>query len=139
MFKIGNINNARFCLAVLMIAYFNTILKIFHKNGIYTLADLKAFAEKWYGTEDKGKYRSPKNALYKFVAYHFLNGEITYDRIVPSELGLGSEIYNHFNIPGYDHYNYFVTKHGKLMKVVKPLSTTESKNIYIKIPLYTSI
>ena len=105
--------------------------EVFHKYGIYTLEDLIAFAEKWYGTEDKGKYRSPKNALYKFVAYHFLNGEITYDRIVPSELGLGSEIYNHFNNPGYDHYNYFVTKHGKLMKVVKPLSTTEGKNIYI--------
>ncbi|MBR5277494.1 MAG: fasciclin domain-containing protein [Bacteroidaceae bacterium] len=105
--------------------------EVFHKYGIYTLEDLIAFAEKWYGTEDKGKYRSPKNALYKFVAYHFLNGEITYDKIVPSELGLGSEIYNHFNNPGYDHYNYFVTKHGKLMKVVKPLSTTEGKNIYI--------
>ena len=105
--------------------------EVFNKYGIYSLNDLIAFAEKWYGTEDKGNYASPKNALYKFVAYHFLNGEITYDRIVPSESGLGSEIYNNFNNPGHDHYNYFVTKYGKLIKVLKPLSTTDGQNIYI--------
>ena len=105
--------------------------EVFNKYGIYSLNDLIAFAEKWYGTEDKGNYASPKNALYKFVAYHFLNGEITYDRIVPSESGLGSEIYNNFNNPGHDHYNYFVTKYEKLIKVLKPLSTTDGQNIYI--------
>ena len=105
--------------------------EVFHKYGIYSLNDLIAFAEKWYGTEEKGNYASPENALYKFVAYHFLNGEITYDRIVPSESGLGSEIYNNFNNSGHDHYNYFVTKYGKLIKVLKPLSTTDGHNIYI--------
>ena len=39
--------------------------EVFHKSGIYTIDDLKAFAEKWYGSEDKDNPRSPKNALYK--------------------------------------------------------------------------
>ncbi len=73
--------------------------EVFHKHGIYSLKELIAFAEKWYGTEDKGIYTSPKNALYKFVAYHFLNGEMTYNKIVPSESGLGSEIYIFFQQP----------------------------------------
>ncbi|MBR5849119.1 MAG: fasciclin domain-containing protein, partial [Bacteroidaceae bacterium] len=46
--------------------------EVFHKYGIDSLTELIAFAEKWYGTEEKGNYASPKNALYKFVAYHFV-------------------------------------------------------------------
>ena len=105
--------------------------EVFHKNGIYTLADLKGFAEKWYGTEDKDNPRSPKNALYKFVAYHFVEGELPYNMIVPSESGYMEGFYNYVFVPGYDLYNYFPTMMGKLMKVLKPLSTTEAQNIYI--------
>ena len=49
--------------------------EVFHANGIYNLDDLVAFAEKWYGTEEKGNYKNPKNALYKFVAYHFVEAK----------------------------------------------------------------
>ena len=105
--------------------------EVFHKNGIYTLADLKAFAEKWYGTEDKDNPRSPKNALNKFIAYHFVEGELPYNMIVPSESGYKEGAYNYVFVPGYDLYNYFPTMMGKLMKVLKPLSTTEAQNIYI--------
>ena len=105
--------------------------EVFHKNGIYTLADLKAFAEKWYGTEDKDNPRSPKNALNKFIAYHFVEGELPYNMIVPSESGYKEGIYNYIFVPGHDLYNYFPTMMGKLMKVLKPLSTTEAQNIYI--------
>ena len=55
---------------------------IFAKEGIYTLDDLKAFAEKWYGTEDRDNPQSPRNALNKFIAYHFLDRELNYNMIV---------------------------------------------------------
>ena len=105
--------------------------EVFRENGIRTLDDLKMFAEKWYGTEDKGNYASPKNALYKFVAYHFVEGEIPYNRIVLSRSGTPTELYDSIIIPGYDLYNYYPTMLGKLMKVLKPLSTTDRQNIYI--------
>ena len=103
--------------------------EVFHKQGIYTLDDLKAFAEKWYGTEDRDNPRSPKNALNKFVAYHFIDGEVPYNRIVPSPSG--SRNFNLIYIPGNDLYNYFTTLQGTLMKALKPLSTTEGLNIYL--------
>ena len=106
--------------------------EVFHKNGIYTLVDLKAFAEKWYGTEDKDNPRSPKNALNKFIAYHFVEGELPYNMIVPSESGYGENgFYDSVFVYNHDLYNYFPTMLGKLMKVLKPLSTTEAQNIYI--------
>ena len=105
--------------------------EVFHKNGIYSIADLKAFAEKWYGTEDKDDPKSPRNALYKFVAYHFVEGELPYNMIVPSESGYKEGLYNYVFVPGYDLYNYFPTMMGKLMKVLKPLSTADGSNIYI--------
>ena len=104
---------------------------VFNSQGIYTLDDLKAFAEKWYGTEDKDNPKSPRNALYKFVAYHFVEGELPYNMIVPSESGYKEGAYNYVFVPGHDLYNYFPTMMGKLMKVLKPLSTTEAQNIYI--------
>ena len=103
--------------------------EVFHKYGIYTIDDLKAFAEKWYGSEDKDNPRSPNNALYKFVAYHFIDGEVPYNRIVPSRSG--SENFDVIYVPGHDLYNYFTTLQGKLMKALKPLSTTNGQNIYI--------
>ena len=105
--------------------------EVFHKNGIYILADLKAFAEKWYGTEDKDNPHSPKNALNKFIAYHFVEGELPYNMIVPSESGLIENGYVSTIVPGYDLYNYYPTMMGKLIKVLKPLSTPNGRNIYI--------
>ena len=105
--------------------------EVFNKYGIYTLDDLKTFAEKWYGSEEKGNNRNPKNALYKFVAYHFVEGELPYNRIVYSRSGSNEDIYDKIFIPGYDLYNYYSTMLGKLMKVLKPLITTDGKNIYI--------
>ena len=83
--------------------------EVFNANGIYTLADLKTFAEKWYGTEDKDDPKSPHNALYKFVAYHFVEGELPYNMIVPSESGLIENGYVSTIVPGYDLYNYYST------------------------------
>jgi uncharacterized surface protein with fasciclin (FAS1) repeats len=106
--------------------------EVFHKNGIYNLDDLKAFAEKWYGTEEKGNYKNPKNALYKFVAYHFVEGEIPYNRVVLSRSGvIDGEDFDYYYIPGFDLYNYYPTMQGTLLKALKPLSTTDGLNIYL--------
>ena len=102
--------------------------EVYNANGIYNLDDLVAFAEKWYGTEDRGDYRSPRNALYRFVAYHFVEGELAYNRLVPTPSGAGQ--YENSCIPGFDLYNYFTTMYGKLLKVLKPLSKG-SQNVYI--------
>ena len=104
--------------------------KVFNENGIYSLDDLKAFAEKWYGTEAKGNYKDPKNALYKFVAYHFVEGEIPYNRIVLSKSGTVSD-FDKYYVAGHDLYNYYPTMQGTLMKAMRPLSTTDGRNIYL--------
>ena len=106
--------------------------EVFHKYGIYTLDDLKAFAEKWYGTKEKGNYKNPENALYKFVAYHFVEGEIPYNRVVLSRSGvIDGEYFDNYYIPGMDLYNYYPTMQGTLLKALKPLSTTDGLNIYL--------
>ncbi len=102
--------------------------EVFNKNGIYTLDELKAFAEKWYGTEDKENPKSHKNALYKFVAYHFTKGEMPYNKLIISRSH--SQSFQHYDI-NYDITDYFESISGRLMKIVKPLSTTDGQNIYL--------
>ena len=104
--------------------------QVFNENGIYSLEDLKAFAEKWYGTEDRDNPKSPKNALWKFVAYHFVEGEIAYNRVVPSRSALGASFDENY-IPGFDLYNYYITMQNTIVKALKPLSTTDGLNIYL--------
>ena len=49
---------------------------VMNANGISSLAELTAYAESIYGTEAKGSYTDPENALYKFVAYHLLDRQM---------------------------------------------------------------
>ena len=62
------------------------------QNWSDVLAIIKQRAEAAYGTEDSGDLTSPKNAVNRFVAYHFLEGRIPYDRFV-----------KHFNEYGYKY------------------------------------
>ena len=103
--------------------------EVFNNNGIYTLDDLKRFAEKWYGTEDRDNPCSPKNALYKFVAYHFVPRELTYNKIIPMQVG-GYSL-EELVVAGHDCYDYFETMLGRLMKVTKPLSSKDGLYMYI--------
>ncbi len=105
---------------------------VFNTNGIYALADLKVFAEKWYGTEDRDNTHSPRNALHKFVSYHFLNREIPYNGIVYHGIS-APNIFDPEDImlPNTDRCDYYETMQGRLMKVIKPLSTPDGQNIYI--------
>lgn len=109
---------------------------VFAKNGIRNLDDLKEFAEKWYGTEDREDPTSPNNALYKFVSYHFLDRELNYNLIV--QYNLEHETYksesNGGLIPTVDRVDYFETMQGTLVKAIKPLSSSEpekAQNIYL--------
>ena len=99
---------------------------VFHKQGIENIDDLVAFAEKWYGTEDRGNFESPRNALNKFVAYHIIEGEYPSNKILPQgekyDIALGKK---------YPRVDYFETMQGTLMKVVKPYGTQDAANIYI--------
>ena len=45
--------------------------------GIHTLDELVAYAEQYYGTDDRGDYTSEANALHKFVAYHILDRQMS--------------------------------------------------------------
>ncbi len=110
--------------------------EVFNANGIYTLDDLKTFAEKWYGTEEKDNYRNPKNALYKFVSYHFVPRELAYNDIIFHDIEYTTRYSGKFSseklmIPGFDRYDYFETMQGPLMKVTKPLSTAQGIDVFI--------
>ena len=108
--------------------------EVFNAAGIYTLADLKSFAEKWYGTEDNDNPRSPRNALYKFVAYHFVPRELPYNSIVPLKIKRNeNSIYTLTDLiaPGHDCFDYMETMLGKLIKVTKPLSSADGAWVYI--------
>ena len=99
---------------------------VFHSNGINNLADLRAFAEKWYGTEDRDNPKSQRNALYKFVAYHFIPRELPYNKLIISH-----EKGKMCHYIGYDITDYFETMCHHMMKIVKPLSSEEGKDIFI--------
>ncbi|MBR5511621.1 MAG: fasciclin domain-containing protein [Bacteroidaceae bacterium] len=102
--------------------------EVFNANGIYTLADLKCFAEKWYGKEETDNPRSPRNALNKFVAYHFVPREMPHNKIVPYAI---NENFDNIMPTIYDRYDYYETMQGTLMKVVKPMSKPEGRETYI--------
>ncbi|MBR2607201.1 MAG: fasciclin domain-containing protein [Bacteroidaceae bacterium] len=104
---------------------------VFHENGIYTIDDLVAFAEKWYGTKEKDNFKNPNNALYKFVSYHFVPRELPHNKIVPYDLLNYAYDFDKHMPTLYDRYDYFETMQGTLMKVVKPLSKTEGSDTYI--------
>jgi len=64
---------------------------VYHRNGIYTMDDLQAYAKKIYDEtypEDAGKYddnpKHRKNPLNRFVSYHLLNRIGQYNSWVPS-------------------------------------------------------
>ena len=100
--------------------------EVFRANGINNLTDLKAFAEKWYGTEDSDSLQSPRNALYRFVAYHFLDRELPYDKLVITKYYDDNYYY-----PRFDLYDYFEMANGRMMKITKPLSTVDGGSIFL--------
>ena len=100
--------------------------EVFRANGISNIEELRVFCEKWYGTENRDNPKSPNNALFKFVAYHFVDRELPYEKLTVNKFGK-KELY----YPLYDQYDYFETAMGKLIKVTKPLSTADGMDTFI--------
>ena len=109
---------------------------VFAAEGIYSVEELQAFAEKYYGTEDRDNPESPNNALYKFVAYHFLERELNYNLMV--QYNLVHDSYKSESSGGMvanvDRVDYFETMLGTMIKVCKPLSCEDpylAQNIFL--------
>ena len=105
---------------------------VFKVNGIETVEQLRDYCEGWYGTEDRDDPSSPRNALYKFVAYHILDRQLLY----ASGTGPGGFIMENYEdnykseemMYGnkFDRYDYFETKLPyTLIKVTRPLTSVE--------------
>ena len=109
---------------------------VFAENGINNVDDLIEKCYEWYGREDELEFTSPNNALYKFVAYHFLDRELNYNLMVQYKLehdSYKSEGSTGLR-PDIDRVDYFETLLGKLVKVCKPLSSSkveESQNLFL--------
>ena len=58
--------------------------KVFTAAGITTISQLVSYAEKQYGTADKGNYTSRENALNKFVSYHLLDRQLPSNEMIYS-------------------------------------------------------
>ncbi len=46
-------------------------------NGITDVASMEQYAKTYYGSEDLGNYKSEKNPLNRFIAYHMLNRKLS--------------------------------------------------------------
>lgn len=104
---------------------------VFAQNGIDNLETLIEKCYEWYGTEDKDIFTSSKNALNKFIAYHFLERELNYNLMIqynmdhPSYKSEG----NGGMMPNLDRSDYFETMQGTLVKVTKPLSSKKTEDV----------
>lgn len=58
--------------------------EVFAAAGIRNLADLVAYAKRYYGEEDLDDYTSPRNPLNRFIAYHMLDRQIHTNEFVYS-------------------------------------------------------
>ncbi len=104
----------------------NTLLQ---SKGINDLDELIAFAQTWYDDEDPDNFKSPENALHKFVLYHIIDRQLQYS----SSTGPGGFImYGYENVQAnysstrnlnqnFDSYEYYETMLPYTMiKVTKP-------------------
>lgn len=108
--------------------------ELYASKGINTVEELAEFAEKWYGTEAKGDYRNPKNALHQFILYHIVDRQLLYS----SSTGPGGFIMENYENEGYssmvnlnqrfDSYEYYETMLPfSMIKVTKPYTNEELK------------
>lgn len=97
---------------------------VYQAAGIYNINDLFAQCKIWYpNSSDDDNFKSPNNALYKFISYHLLDRKLLYTRLVCYQIKCGS----YFNsesvyLTRADRYDYFETMQGTMLKVIRPLS-----------------
>ena len=96
---------------------------VFQAAGIYNIEDLYAMCRNWYPEATDPDFKSPDNALNKFIAYHLLDRKLLYTRLVCYNITCGNYYKSESNLlKRGDRYDYFETMQGTLMKVTMPLS-----------------
>lgn len=103
---------------------------VFHASGIYNVDDLYRQSRMWYPEAVDPDFKSPDNALHKFMAYHLLDVKLLYTRAVFHDLKgfcMGNQVFNS-EVNAYktsDREEFFETKQGTMLKISKPLSCSE--------------
>lgn len=96
------------------------------------LEALRNRCSQYYGSEDAEDLTSPDNAINRFVAYHLLDGAITYNRLVRhcNEFGyepgtdLGNPQLSNLSVDVWDFYTT-MGKYRRLVKVLQDAEETE--------------
>ena len=97
--------------------------EVFNAAGIYNINDLYARCKEWYPTATDPDFKSPNNALNKFIAYHLLDRKLLYTRLVCYNISCGNYFKSESNLlKRGDRYDYFETMQGTMLKVTMPLS-----------------
>ncbi len=98
---------------------------VFQAAGIYSVEDLYAMCRNWYPKATDPDFKSPENALHKFLAYHLLDRKLLYSRLVCYNITCGTYYKSESNLlKRGDRYDYFETMQGTIMKVTMPLSNS---------------
>lgn len=98
---------------------------VYNEAGIYNMNDLYKQCKIWYPEATDEDFKSPNNALYKYIAYHLLDRKLLYSRLVCYKISCGS----YFNsesvyLTRADRYDYFETLQGTMIKVDMPRSNS---------------
>jgi uncharacterized surface protein with fasciclin (FAS1) repeats len=101
--------------------------EVFHRIGIWNIDDLYRQCRVWYPTATDSDFRSPNNALHRFMAYHLLDRHLLYTRLVFYNVkarggGVAFNSEAHYQT-GNDRTEYYETMQGTLLKIIIPRSS----------------
>ena len=101
--------------------------EVFHRMEIWNIDDLYRQCRVWYPQATSPDFRSPDNALHRFMAYHLLDRHLLYTRLVFYNVkaksgGVSFNSEAHYQSRN-DRAEYYETKQGTLLKVIIPRSS----------------
>ena len=102
--------------------------EVYHAAGIWNLDDLYTRCREWYPAATDPDFRSPDNALNKFISYHLLDRKLLYTRLVCYKITCGDYFNSESNLQRSDRYDYFETLQGTIMKVTLPFNNANYAN-----------
>lgn len=95
---------------------------VFRLAGINSFDDLVSYAEKYYGTEDRGNYTSRNNAVNKFISYHMLNRQLSTNTFVYS----GPTTSSYYMNKRYEYYETMLK--NRLMEIKANYKINSQRN-----------
>ena len=106
--------------------------EVFEEMGITSIEDLERQCRLWYPEAKSDDPTDPDNALYQFVAYHFINQKIQYSRLVCYDISI-TDFKSETNFGrNTDRIEYYETLNNKLIKVTRPLHhPTDRSDIWL--------